>query len=349
MKIRNKLEKNQLIDYVYICFSHLKESDKRQEIIDYYRNEKYVKFEHLGENNPDKVVYMVDSSNSYTSGFFSNMDSILFKMVYAKKNGLTPVVYNRTPTHYTEPTPYKGKSCYFEYFFEQPGGIEIDEALKSSHVLWDNKKQVRRYFDLNESRRDKVHMKALREYIRIVPDIMEKLESARREFISGKRVLGIKYRGTGYKWRHKNHPIYVTPEEIIDRAKKEFEKGYDYIYLATEDNTVIGTFKRAFGSDLIYDETIKRSEEGQLHIDLATSNPSQHSAFQEGFNVLKDVWILSHTTSFVGAQCGVSKYAELFNKAYSKKPFEYLDIIDKGVYKTGVDSIKEGKKLYGKH
>ncbi len=96
---------------------------------------------------------------------------------------------------------------------------------------------------MNESRRDKVHIKALREHIRILPDIMEELESARKEFISDKRVLGIKYRGTGYKWRHKNHSIYVTPEEIIDKAKKEFEKGYDNIYLAAEDNTVIDTFK----------------------------------------------------------------------------------------------------------
>ncbi len=36
MKIRNELKKNQLINYVYICFSQLKESDKRQEIINYY-------------------------------------------------------------------------------------------------------------------------------------------------------------------------------------------------------------------------------------------------------------------------------------------------------------------------
>ena len=71
--------------------------------------------------------------------------------------------------------------------------------------------------------------------------IMKKL------FGRSKNILGVKIRGTDYYRRPINHAIPAKVEKIIPDVK-EFDKKYkyDYIYLATEDNTVKKKFMPEF-------------------------------------------------------------------------------------------------------
>ncbi len=343
-----KLKNNQMIDYLYICASHVMSSSKRQFIIDSYRSDRYIRMEYLGDKNPDKVIYMIDPSNSYTSGFFSNMSMILFKTYYAHENGMYAVVYKGNPSHYNEPVDFLGTNNYFDYFFEQPDGINLTEALDSQHVVWNAPKQVLRYYHQAKEKQEKIFLHELETSLHIKNYVLDELEKSRQTFIGDKKVLGVKYRGTDYANKYKGHPVLVTVRETIEHIKKMYEKGFDKIYLATEDMQALDEFKKYFGNELCYDESIKRADKGQRHIDLAISSPESHSAYQEGLNVLKDVWVLSHADSFIGTQCGVTRFVPVFNKAYKAKPFSEIDIIDKKVYRRGKNSIKEGKRKYGK-
>lgn len=342
--LRDVLKQNQFIEYVYICARNLISCERRQMLIDSYRNDKLTM---MGEKNPDKVILMIDASNSYTSGFFSNLSSILLKCAYAHDRGMVPVIYRKTPSHYNEPERYLGTDNYFEYFFRQPAEIKISDAMESKHVVWQAGKHMREYYHMERHQQDRVYVEEIRRCLKFKDMIRDELEDSRKVFLGDRKVLGVKYRGTGYKYRHKGHPVYVSIDDIMEHTEAIYDKGYDYIYLATEDKSALDVFKKRFGNELVYDGNILRADEGQLHIDLATSDPKHHTAYLEGLNVLKDVWVLSHASSFVGSQCGVTKFVYLFNEAFSQKQFENLDIIDKGVYKRGVNSIKEGIKKYG--
>lgn len=342
--LREELKKNQFVEYVYICARNLTSHERRQMLIDSYRNDK---LSMLGEKNPDKIILMIDASNSYTSGFFSNLSNILLKCGYAHDRGMAPVIYRKTPSHYNEPEVYLGTDNYFEYFFKQPAEIKKDDAIESKHVIWQPGNHMGEYYHMEDKLKDKLYIREIKHCLKFREEILDELENSREVFLGNKKVLGVKYRGTGYKYKYKGHPVYVSIDEIVEHVEDIYNEGYDHIYLATEDKSALDVFKKRFGNELMYDEDILRADEGQGHVDLAISNPEKHTAFLEGLNVLKDVWVLSHAASFVGAQCGVTKFVYLFNEAFAQKRFENLDIIDKGKYKKGVNSVKEGIRRYG--
>lgn len=340
------VRKNQLTDYLYISVRNALSAERRQAVIDFYHTSRYLRYETLGNKYPDKVIYMLDPVKSYTSGFFSNLSMVLFKYAFAHEHGMEPVTYKGNLTHYAEPGRFLGTDNYFEYFFKQPAGIRLEDALHSRHVVWGESKHITKYSSLAIKMQDDILVHEMQKYLIFRDEVLKEMEKSKEEFIGNKKVLGVKYRGTGYKEKFKGHPVLITPRELIGHVKKIYQKGYDCIYLATEDETVLKQFEKYFGNVLVYDHSILRAGEGQIHVDLARSNPKEHTAYREGLNVLKDVWVLAHADAFVGAQCGVTRFAELFHRAYCKKEFEYLDIVDKGVYRNGRDSIREGKKRY---
>ncbi len=344
--LRQLLRKSQLADYLYVSARNALSAERRQSVIDFYRSSRYLHYETLGDKNPDKVIYMLDPVKSYTSGFFSNLSMVLFKYDFAHEHGMEPVTYKGNLTHYAEPVRFLGTDNYFEYFFRQPAGISLEDALSSRHVIWGEGKHLTKYDSLSMEKQDGILIRELKKNLIFRDEVFQEMEKSRKEFIGNKKVLGVKYRGTGYKEKLKGHPVFIPPQELIGHVKKMYSYGFDSIYLATEDETALKQFEKYFGNRLIYDRSILRAGEGQIHVDLARSSPKDHTAYREGLNVLKDVWVLSHAAAFAGSQCGVTRFADLFNRAYCKNRYEYLDIIDKGVYKKGRNSIKEGKKRY---
>lgn len=69
----------------------------------------------------------------------------------------------------------------------------------------------------------------------------------------GKRILGVKIRGTDYTTtKPSGHPVQPDPEQAIAKAKEAMqEKGFEWVYLSCEDKRIIAKFQEAFGEKLI--------------------------------------------------------------------------------------------------
>ena len=73
-----------------------------------------------------------------------------------------------------------------------------------------------------------------------------------------KKILGVLCRGTDYMTlRPHNHPVQPSADIVINKAKaimREFR--CDYCYLATEDESILSAFRKAFGDHLLVSQNI---------------------------------------------------------------------------------------------
>lgn len=350
-KIESFIKARPVLYSGYLCAKKELSKDGRQEIIDLQKSPEFIRIKHLGEENYGKVIYIIDPVNSYASGFFSNFTSLLRHLSFTDLYGLEPVVICSENTHYLEQdTSFMNTKNYFDYFFKQPGNVSAESALSSATVVFSERKVVYDFtnrFDAQEG--DKEYVRLLQKYIHFNEATQNNLNRAVSTFLGEKRTLGVKFRGTDYGFRFKDHPVPCTPEEVALKTKKVFDKGtYDQIYLATEDITALKYFEKIFGKYLIYDEGMTRYDEKSNHIEAVQNSKYEYPAHQEGLNVLKDVWTLAHTQGLVASPSGVTVFTQFFNKAFSTKEYEEIHIIDKGINKKGTDSIRFFRKIYGK-
>lgn len=323
---------------------------KRRVVLDSVTSPTGVRLAHLGEENRGRVLCMIDPVNSYASGFYSNLYGLLQIIFWADQYGFVPVVKCSKNTHYLEQdTSFLNTSNYFEYFFEQPGGVSVEQALRSSAVVFSEPKQRKLFFTLTSEEQSEAAVKMLQRYIRFRPEVLAQLEASKQCFIGDKRTLGIKYRGTDMFSNLKNHPLPFQPEEVARVASRIFEEGgYEQVFLATEDLDGLEAFQRCFGSVLRFDENVQRYRKGMDHIQAVYRTTYTHPAYEEGLAVLRDTWVLSQAQGLVGTGSGVTMFAELFNKAYCSTPYEDCLILNKGLRKHGKNSIRYGQKKYGR-
>jgi hypothetical protein len=154
-----------------------------------------------------------------------------------------------------------GKINGWNYFYEQPGGVDVEEASQSNHAVYAgkyrrsyqdiflDKKEINlwhgvycRNIRLNHAMKVKVNDAYQRLFQKIIED--------------NKKILGVKFRGADYSAiKPRGDYIQPTIEQMILETKKVMSAcNCEYIYLAVDEEKAKNAFVDCFGDKvLIYE------------------------------------------------------------------------------------------------
>lgn len=151
-------------------------------------------------------------------------------------------------------------------------------------------------------------------------------------FAGGRRVLGVLCRGTDYvTLRPSGHPIQPTLEQIFSLvAEKMTALNIDYIYLATEEESIKERFENEYpGLVLVnkrsyYDDYYKNKCRYIREVGFERENDS----YYKGLEYLSSIVILSRCNALIGGNTGGSCAAMFMNNM----KYEYSCLFDLGCY-----------------
>lgn len=210
-----------------------------------------------GTEDPETTYYIIRHDFQMV-GLFSIFISVAGDIMFAHQNNMIPVVDMR---HYRNPYLDK-KATYnpWEMFFEQPGGVSLDHAYKGMNIVLsplivteDRPNDTMSFFN-NENNILLRWRELAEEYLHPLNDIILKSRQRYEKITGGnKKVLGVAVRGTDYvQLKPPNHPVQPETDLLISDAEKMMiEKGYEIIFLNTEDKEIASKFKKHFGDKYI--------------------------------------------------------------------------------------------------
>lgn len=299
----------------------------------------------LGNENHDKNIYYIEFGD-YGDGFFAEYNVLLRYLYYSDRFHMTPVVKFTEKYLYAEDHPVNGTSNPFEYYYEQPGKISVNSALKSRNVfhseyihtkldeIVDNKSSVYGSTD------DYIRMMSEidKKYIRLRPDVKEYIKSQISKVQVDDKTIGIHFRGTDYKRALTNHPVFIDAEEYIFNVNKLLNSGrYDKIFLATDDKDALEKFKTAFSDRLKYFEDVYRAS-GDTSVAFSSDGRCNHH-YMLGLEVMRDMYALANCGALVAGESQVSLAARITKYSLGSCYYDE-DILTHGVVKNGNDSNK---------
>ena len=169
-----------------------------------------------------------------------------------------------------------------------------------------------------------------RKYIRVKTDLRQTIDMDISELLHHKKTLAIHYRGTDFKKGWKKHPIALSPEDYYSAIDEALHLGaFEQIFLATDDNNALNTFKDRYKDKMIYYTDVYRSTD-EIGVHFSQSERQYHK-YKLGYEVLRDMLTL---TSCDGLIAGLSQVAicTLITKNASSKKYEYIKILETGIH-----------------
>lgn len=203
---------------------------------------------YYGPRNPDKTFYLIKQpvkENGLTA-LIANVIGVK-QMVRYKRPDFIPVVDLGIAN---DPNQFAGTSGedVWTMFFKQISPVSLEEVYDSQHVILDQNSNLNLNPYLTEFvfTNQRAELKygddlAYRDEIaRHTQDVLDRLFPAEQ-----KRILAVVVRGTDYNApKVANYvPHGLTPEATLEKAVRYVrEKGFDLVYLATEDEAVLKLF-----------------------------------------------------------------------------------------------------------
>lgn len=305
-------------------------------IQDFYGNFRVKKVISAYKKNPNKFLNKLSKNNKFMviksgkhnfqtfSAFYLN--NMLGLMLECLMKGYIPIIDYKVKGK-------RGKSNNWSDFFEQPISISQSnnnfiEFKKKNNIYKPSFKYI---YDRNKCA---LWGYIYNEFVKFNDETRDYINNEYNNILSGKRVLGVICRGTDYiDTRPKYHPIQPDINKVIaDAEYLMIDRGYHYIYLATEDETYFQFFRQKFGSKVLtnkrkyYDKEYKKLGENALlfSVDLGRENEQ----YRKGLEYLSSIFLLSKCNALIGGHCGGSDMAIYFNNC----KYEYVHIYNCGIY-----------------
>ena len=286
---------------------------------------------YLKQGAPDKPTYYIIRRISEFTGLLARYRMVMGHVRYALSKGWLPVVdMQNYPNAYLAPDKL-GKENSWEYYFEQPLRIGIEEAYNGENIVLSHGEFVEPYPGhsmnfLEDRDLSLTEWRTLIELglIKIKSDLWQEFSAERAKlFAPEERVLGVLLRGTDYvKLKLKNHPIQPPVEFAMSTvAEKLKEWKCDKIFLATEDKSIVEKFKEAFGKQCVILDREYVDYDPKKDKTLAkTRIERENDNYLQGKEYLTQIAILSMCNCFVGARCSgtsvVMMWQENFENTY---------------------------------
>jgi hypothetical protein len=230
-----------------------------------------------GDKNADKTFYLIDTPTE-AAGMVDIMQDVCVHTLLARERGWIPyVLFNKFPNQYLKDE----NDNMWEYYFENVSDISIQEIMQSKNVI-SAKRNITRLRErgnnpyINELinwlhatiRENLNHRKrfADQNQFKQLTKLNAQMEETVRAAVpwdteSGERVLGIVVRGTDYKdeavkargsqWEVKL-PSLANVVRKIEEVMNTW--GYDYCFVATEDEEVFHELQKNLGTKMLYIE-----------------------------------------------------------------------------------------------
>ena len=311
-------------------------------------SEHYVK-----RGDPSKPTYYIIRRKWRAGGIFAYFNSVAGQIRYALSNDWIPVVDMQNYQNVFFQPEELGKENAWEYFFQQPLRIGLEEAYSGENIILSSTDKMfppyarAYYYDGKSMELTEWRMLVKLGLLKIKNDIMKEiLEIQAKLFAPTDRVLGVKLRGTDYvSIRHKYHPIQPPPEYVRDVIlKKVREWKCNKIFLVTEDKNILQFFKITFGDGfgtfcVTIDKEYKNYKNEYILDDAPVNR--ENDSFLNQKDYVTEMVILSKCNSFITSMCNGSCAVMML----ADKLFENSMAIDLGIY--GVFPV-DWRKLIGK-
>lgn len=216
----------------------------------------------------EKPVLIITGITMQGTGIFCDLLAFLRWVYFAELMGYTPVIdMQYVPNLYLE-DELLGRVNSYEYFYRQPAGMSAEEAYRSRDVFFVNRLDCPYNFSLRQKLTYKKatavsdwvygenREKHFALYKRLYDTYFVPSDEARwNELVQpGERTLGLLCRGTDYfAKRPYRHQIQPTPDMIIEKTDALLaEHPVDKIFVATEDEDILGRLRAHYGEKLVY-------------------------------------------------------------------------------------------------
>ena len=300
----------------------------------------------FGSLNKGKTIAIIRLDRKWvpTAGFFALLLKTLCGLYYASNNGFEPVIFAWEGSTYQEKEMINGTQNVFEYYFKPVSEIKIEDALNSYSVIDISEYNENIAFSENDSQwfdmKDEfieLMGRIYRKYILLNDYISNGMNEQIRDLLSGKKSLGIHFRGSDYKLNTNGHPVSLEVEdyyEYIDEAIDKFQ--FTQIFIATDDKRALNKFAERYKNVVFYSD-VERTD-GDVSVAFLENKREKHH-FLLGYEVLRDAYTLASCSGFIGGQSQVSVNVRI-HKASKEEKFDYCKILKKGINRNSLDWMK---------
>lgn len=282
----------------------------------------------LGSIRKSGEIYYVIEIKDNTSGFFAHIYWVMNGLYIADRLGFIPYISIKGSKYNDSINP---QDNMYEHYYIQKYELKknvsyISYELSLSSYLW-------KEFDMNGYIVSEDYINAMAEilnkYMELQPEIKNRIFSDIKGLIKNpSRTLAVHARGTAYSVGFYGHPVQVKFKDYCIYIDEALKRGFEIIFLATDDDELRGKFQETYGEKVIFFNDVLRSSNSLDVIDLEDTR--KDNAFRMGYEVLRDAIAMSCCYGFVAGFSKVSMYTRIQKKAKGEE-FEYIKIIDKGI------------------
>jgi len=218
-----------------------------------------------------------------------------------------------TGCQYTDESIHNTQNVW-EYYFQQPSGSEypsVDRIAKVIDTIIDvPESEFRDVFMVNPtpeyiSNRRHEFNKIINEYIHLQPSTQQKIQEFVESKFSGKRVLGVHFRGTDHPDKQS---VFNYFQEIKEKAAN-----YDLIFCASDEADRLNALVAVFGDKVVSYDSLRSESAQPLHY-------SDKPKFKIGEDVIIEAYLLSHTDFlFCCSNSNVNYFSRAINPTLDSK------------------------------
>lgn len=259
-------------------------------------------------------------------GFFAAYRGVLEYMYFADRGNFYPYV-DLSNSLYSN----SGQNA-FEQFFEQ-NDFHKDDNMRSVNSKPEDKDMVS--FILtgrkNDYRVSDLYLREMakmqKKYIVLKPEVQDFVDEGVKRIENLGKVLGIHVRGTDYNKGYHSHPIALKSEDYFEKIDWLVSNhSYNKIFLATDDERVLKSFKEKYGDLLFcFDDTCRSSMDESVAF---SKNDRENHRIRLGLEVLRDAYAMAACDGFVSGISQVSICTRIIKYSLDK---EFVD--DEVIYK----------------
>ena len=346
-KIQRQLLKFPTLHYLQRVWRYRKDADFVNRVMNINHDPNILELKSYGEKNPNRNIYLLTFSNSMGLGGY--LRRILYLFAEAETLGFVPVVSMESENcPYFEKESVLGTQNPFEYYFEAASDISVEEAYQSKRVfLFSEGHEIRIEHDLGNRNAvvsggydltDEYIFRlaeVTKKYIRTNSKTTDYIRESKNKLLSkswdGRNILGVHIRGTDYALNWKHHPNMVHVDEFIRAIDKFIEEdgGFDYIFLATDDQNSLEKMKAYYGDKLLYYVDVHRGE-GNIGV-FDEKNDRPLNAYLNGLEVVRDMYTLADCDGLICGLSQVSFMARIFRLSNGAS-YRKFEVLDKGIY-----------------
>ena len=246
-----------------------------------------------GNLNPDRVFYIIQRYPG--TGIFSNLSFVINHIKIALDMGFIPIVDMENHTNiYNENKKIFNTYNSWEYYYEQICPYTLEEVYKSKNIIITSSifySEIDFCYNITDK---KELLDIFYKYIKVKRNKFKTIQYLKKKLFHNKRVLGVHFRGTGYKYGRNAYPLTVN--QMINKINKILStENYDKIFLMTEDSYNFNKIKEYFGEKVISLSTTVR---GKTSLEVYDKYPRDRHRYKLGRDVLIETYLLSYCDGF---------------------------------------------------